>query len=1294
MKVQALGPLVVQRDGGPVDLGARQQQAVFALLLINRNRAVSFDQIVDAIWGEDAEGKVNTLRVYVSRLRSALEPDRERGASSILETRGTSYQLNIDGEQFDVARFEEQVAEGRTLLKTDPTAAAELLQTALSSWHGGPYEDFAYDEFCQGERSRLEEQRIAALEDRLDADLARGLAGELVSEIELLRDRHPLRERLVGQQALALYRSGRSADALRAIDRFRRHISDELGIDPSPDLRRLEEQLLLHDPMVQPRTPLINDQPARPPLVANPFKGLRPFATDDASTFFGRDALVAEVLRTLAGGQRLVALVGASGSGKSSAVRAGIVPAIAKGAIEGSDGWLVASMMPGAHPFAELEGALLRTVINGPDSLREQLADDDAGLVRAALRILPDDGSRLLLVIDQFEELFTMVEDEAVQNRFLSNLVTAVDDPHDRISILITLRADFYSKPLQHPAFGARVGAGIVNVTPMSNEELEAAALRPAELAGAQFEPALLGQLIADVNSQPGALPLFQYALTELFDRRSGDVLMSSTYRAMGGLEGAMQRRATELFERFDDDEANAARQLFLRLVTVTDHDQRSRRRVPAREVASVSVDTATMQKVIGDFGAHRLLSFDSDQLTGGPTVEVAHEALLTAWPTLEGWIDESRNDLRRHASLRMTMHEWELAEENPSYLLPAGRLAEYEQTPGASTIALNDAEQRYVDASFAHVEAERLAQQQQKQDADRGRRRLWTLVGALAASLAVAGLFLFDFVGGAQAGPTVVFFGNSRASGWPANVALGLDRAEREFDMNLEEVPYASIPSPAFREVAGTEPEIVITDGFSVNPDALAEFPDIHFGLLDWPDAADNASTVTFAYEEGGFLAGVAAARKTESDTVGFVGGAQIAVIEEIRAGFEAGVRSVDPEIVVLTTFVDQEGVNDFSGFTRPDVGRLRADALYQRGADVVFAAAGDSGSGVLEAVVEQSAANGQQLWVIGMDQDQWFNANESQRPHVLTSIIKRGDTASYRLVEHILGGGERGTVLRLGVADEGLVFSTQGDGLTLEIVESLEQSIADIASDRAAVPTVPSGAVLLLDVVGEEADDAANDGIDPSTESMGDGLAEFTEAVPGDYELATTGTPVSLTVGDDWIVFDHLPGHTAFGSPDSQQPGDLDVVFLRPQLLAEPTQPWAALETQTPWPLDDIEGWLDNVADGIVTGEPELTEIGGRQAIYFEVEVTDADLCGSSGFCVAFFVNTVFENGGVSGATFELGQHRRVWWIDGGGEGPLVIMAGTPRNDRSFQAKADELLDTVVIGEPQPHPAPGTGF
>ena len=240
----------------------------------------------------------------------------------------------------------------------------------------------------------------------------------------------------------------------------------------------------------------------------------------------------------------------------------------------------------------------------------------------------------------------------------LANLVEAVDDPHGRITVVVTLRADFYAQPLAHPQFGARLGDGIINVTSMSAEELEVAALRPAEERGVSIEPALVGQLIADVMSQPGSLPLFQYALTELFDRRDGNDVTAESYRSMGGLAGAVQRRATDLFDELDDVQQTAVRQLFLRLVVVGDDDRRTRRRVPVREVASLGVDTVVMHDVLARFGAHRLLTFDSDPLTGAPTIEVAHESLLTAWPQLDAWIDAARGDLRRHASLAVAVRE------------------------------------------------------------------------------------------------------------------------------------------------------------------------------------------------------------------------------------------------------------------------------------------------------------------------------------------------------------------------------------------------------------------------------------------------------------------------------------------------------------------------------------------------------------------------------------------------------------------------------------------------------------
>jgi DNA-binding SARP family transcriptional activator len=584
---RVLGPLEVIDDGETVDIGPRKQRSLLALLLINVNRVVATDHILEELWGDDAEGKENALWVYVSRLRAVLEPEHsKRSEFSVLVTRDHGYMLSLDPGSFDQNRFEKGASEGRSRLRADPPAASALLSEALAEWRGHPLQDFTYDDFAQSEITRLTELRLGALEDRIDADLRQGRSGELVAELESLHQQHPVRERLVEHLMLAQYRSGRQADALRTFERFRRHVDEELGIEPSPELRRLEENVLLHDSRIQTPKPL-SRRPATPAQVANPFKGLRAFDEDDAAYFFGRDRLVAEVLRRLGHEDRMIGLVGPSGSGKSSVVRAGLIPALRKGAIADSEGWLIAEMVPGSHPFAELEAGLLRASFDAPDSSTEQLADNEIGLLRAALRVLPSNDSKILLVIDQFEELFTLVEDDEVRARFLTQLLAAVDDPQGRVMVVIALRADFYDRPLAYPAFGARLGNSVVNVVPLSPDELEEAARKPAELSEMALEPALLAALLTDVVGQPGALPLFQYTLMELCDRRVGDTLTLDAYRAIDGITGALTRRVNDLFLELNDDKRAVAQQLFLRLVTISEDDSWGRRRVPASELLS-----------------------------------------------------------------------------------------------------------------------------------------------------------------------------------------------------------------------------------------------------------------------------------------------------------------------------------------------------------------------------------------------------------------------------------------------------------------------------------------------------------------------------------------------------------------------------------------------------------------------------------------------------------------------------------------------------------------------------------
>ena len=193
---------------------------------------------------------------------------------------------------------------------------------------GAALQDFAYEEFARTETIRLEELRLEAMETRVEADLRCGQGSEMIGELSSLVDQYPLRERPVMQLMRALYRSGRQAEALRACERYRARIGEDLGLEPSPELRRLEEQILLHDPRLAPFVPA-----GETTVMASPFKGLHAFQEIDAADFFGRDRLVADVVSRLRGGIRLVALVGPSGSGKSSVVRAGVVPALRKGSL-------------------------------------------------------------------------------------------------------------------------------------------------------------------------------------------------------------------------------------------------------------------------------------------------------------------------------------------------------------------------------------------------------------------------------------------------------------------------------------------------------------------------------------------------------------------------------------------------------------------------------------------------------------------------------------------------------------------------------------------------------------------------------------------------------------------------------------------------------------------------------------------------------------------------------------------------------------------------------------------------
>jgi WD40 repeat protein/DNA-binding SARP family transcriptional activator/serine/threonine protein kinase len=943
-RYQVLGHVRAYRDGSQLELGGPKQRLVLALLLIHFGDRVSIDSLIDGVWGDGPpENGRRTLHVYISNLRTA-------GVG--IETSSGGYR--IDTGVLDAAEFETMIREAKASSAAADRAA--MLAEALALWSGLAYSDLAGEHAILPEANRLNELRTAIVEDRIDADLDAGAAGTLIGELESLTREYPYRERLYGQLMLALYRSGRQAESLRLFRKASQLLGEELGIEPGPDLRDLEDRILLQDsalaipagdggparsirgyelrrevasargrveyeafdragacevlisvldnaddpaqvilfeqrarrlaglehsnilPLVDfwrepthsylvhshvegirlpdsPRqgldsalrvindigrglahahrqgvihgqlqpsdclvvddkvvitgfgltTPVPNDssapevlagdQPSRQSDIysfgrlaeslvndtrlslievfgtasalqpssryervedflraikqatgtdvsgirdgeaaslPNPYKGLRAFQETDADEFFGRASVVERLLAELEAGP-LIAVVGPSGSGKSSVVKAGMIPVLRRASGKKR---LVTEMYPGTFPFEELGAALLRvSTVPFDGDVHSQLTSDPLGLVRVLKQMLPDDETELVLVIDQFEELFSLTSSDSDRDLFLECLSELCEDARSRTKVVITLRADFFDRPLDHPTFGRHLERGVLALASPSRDDLALAVSQPARNVGIEYEQGLVGEIVADVSNQPGGLPLMQFALTDLADRRVTDLIAVDDYRSGGGVSGAMSRRAEEIFQGLTDRGRDAVGQALLRMVTVSEDGEETRRRVSQSELLSLDVDQTALGEAIHQFGAARLLSFDRDPITRGPTVEVAHEALMREWDRYRGWIENHRDGLILHRRLRNALTEWLESERSPAFLPTSGRLAQFEEWSSASDVRLTSTE---LDFLIASRDAEAEARSRSR------RRRTITssVVAALIVGTTLVGLF------------------------------------------------------------------------------------------------------------------------------------------------------------------------------------------------------------------------------------------------------------------------------------------------------------------------------------------------------------------------------------------------------------------------------------------------------------------------------------------------------------------------------------------------------------------------
>jgi DNA-binding SARP family transcriptional activator len=451
----------------------------------------------------------------------------------------------------------------------------------------------------------------------------------------------------------------------------------------------------------------------------NPYRGLAAFRETDADVFFGREVLTEQLLARIRR-NRAVAVVGPSGSGKSSVVRAGVLPRLR------AAGAFVTTMVPGSRPLAELEVALSRiAAVELMDAADEVVATSD-GLARLVRRVLPTPGADLVLVVDQFEELFTL-SDPTERDLFLTAVANVVADHDAPVRVVITLRADFLASALTHATAGPLIRDRSVMVGPLGDDELHEVVVRPAEVAGVAVEPALATALVADAARSPGSLPMVQFALTEVFAAADDDGIMTlEAYRRIGGIEGVLGQRAEEVFTSLDEEGQRAGHALFQRLVVPNRDGPPTRRRTLRTELERVS-DT-----VIEAFGRARLLRFDHDDRSREPTVEISHEALFRAWPRLATWIEEGEDDLRLLGHLSTAATDWDAGGREESELYRGSRL-----DSALGFAASHPGELSATEEAFLGAGLDRRAREQAS--TRRTVQRLRILTGGLAVGLALA---------------------------------------------------------------------------------------------------------------------------------------------------------------------------------------------------------------------------------------------------------------------------------------------------------------------------------------------------------------------------------------------------------------------------------------------------------------------------------------------------------------------------------------------------------------------------
>lgn len=671
MRVAVLGPLEV--DEGRILLAPRDQ-VVLEALAARPGETVRAEALAEALWGDRLPASwPKVVQGCVSRLRKALGP-------AAIVTSGAGYRLALHRDDVDHLCFEDLLVRAGQLLAGEPERARYASGQALSLWRGDPLDRLAEWEAGRIEAERLVERRRDAEDLFAEAAIRAGRHADVLGDLHRMVAQQPTRERRWGLLALGQYQAGRQAEALGTLQRARATLVNEFGLDPGPSLAELEEAILRQDPALLP-------QGALPPAGAVcPYLGLVAYDLEDAPAYFGREADVSACLARLdeAG---VLAVVGPSGSGKSSLIRAGVAAALLR------DGHQVRVVTPGAHP-------------------------EDA-LVQAPT------GSGAVLVIDQCEEALALPVTSPEREEFFGALV----DFAARGRLVISLRADRLGELAAHPDFAHLVQDGLYLLGAMGPAQLRSAIEGPAAQAGLRLEPGLVDLLVREAEGSPSALPLLSHVLRQTWRRREADTLTVQGYAATGGVREAVAQSAERLYRELTASQQGMLRDLMLRLVSADDTGEPVPTRVARRTVTADDEHTAVVEALV----AARLLSSDGD------TIEIAHESLAAAWPRLRSWLDDDVDGLRIMRHLTVAAESWDELGRPDSELYRGVRQARAVEWRRAHDPELTPPERAFLDASVELAEKEQRATEAQVRRERRLNRRLRLGLAGVAALLAVS---------------------------------------------------------------------------------------------------------------------------------------------------------------------------------------------------------------------------------------------------------------------------------------------------------------------------------------------------------------------------------------------------------------------------------------------------------------------------------------------------------------------------------------------------------------------------